>query len=249
MQNPTRLLLAAVPVLLLGAWACGDAPTSPEALLVTPETQAALEVGESLPRLPDFLAAAGAPDTGLARAAALWKAADSLADQGEDDEGMRRQAYETAVPGLAARLDTAALHGLERRLERWSSLAESAMRRADLPDIAARLGSGRALLVDARQAEADGDMTAAVQAALLASDRLAATTPRAVAARLTADGEALLSRLEFERAGRPGDAERRRLERADRLVRGAREALAAGDYQLAIRRAFYARELLRGGGS
>ncbi len=278
MSDPSRILLAALPALLLGLAACGDAPTSPDALLVTPETQAALAVGESLPRLPAFLAAVGpAPvlarpagagpraagstaeagpepaasvdQPALARASALWAAADSLSARGEDGEALRREAYEVAVPVLAAGLDTAVLHRLQRRLERWASLASSAMKRADLPDLAARLESGRSLLADARQAEAAGDRAGAVRATLLASDGLSATTPPAVAARLTADAEALLSRIQFERGERREDPAQHRIERADRLVRGAREALAARQYELAIQRAFYARELLRGGGS
>jgi len=65
-----------------------------------------------------------------------------------------------------------------------------------------------------------------------------------VAARLTAEDEVALASLR-QLAGQPSAEEAQRsLERTDRLVRGAREALSAGRYEIAIRRAYYARQLL-----
>jgi hypothetical protein len=230
---------------------CADAPRDPVALLVAPEARAALEVGSALPALPELIqrsSPAGAPGTALAQAQALWAAAGVEADRGKAAE-LRESAYALAAPELAARMDSAALAGTQARLERWIELASGALRQAELRDLSAAMTDARDLLAAARAAGARGDRSTAIVQTLRASDRLAETTPRAVAARLAAEDEAALAGLR-RLAGRPsGEEARRGLERIDRLVSGAREALAAGRYELAIRRAFYARQLLAAEGA
>lgn len=247
MRDPQALRRLAWTLALSAlAGACGDAPHDPVALLVAPEARAALEVGSTLPSLPDMLRRSMPPTAvsmDLLQGEALWREAAATADA-QAAGALRENAYALVAPALAASMDSATLATTQARLERWIVLAGGALRHADLPDLSAAMDAAEGDLAEARGAEARHDRTAAVVATLRASDRLGETTPQAVAARLTVQDEAALDGLRHV-AGRPsGEEARRRLERIDRLVRGAREALAAGRYELAIRRAYYARQLL-----
>lgn len=226
--------------------ACADAPRDPVALLVAPEARAALEVGASLPGLPELVRRASpdgisAPELGEAEA--LWREAEGTVDA-ELAAMLRDSAYALAAPRLAAALDSATLAGVQGRLERWITLASGVIRHAEFHDLAEALTDANAELTTARTAWARGDSAGAIVATLRASDRLAETTPQAVASRLSAQDEAVLARAR-QLAGKSLSPESHlRLERIDRLVRGARQALSAGHYEMAIRRAYYARQLL-----
>ncbi len=232
-----------LPLPLLVA-ACADAPRDPVALLVAPEARAALEVGSTLPALPDLIRrnTVGPPAGDLARAEALWREASGVADRVEAAE-LREAAYALAAPVLAGTMDSAALAGTQARLDRWIGLAGGALRHAEFRDLSTALQDASGYLAAARGAGARGDRVEAVAMTLRAADRLSETTPQAVAARLSAEDEASLATLRQAR-GQPTEESRRSLERIERLVRGAREALAAGRYEVAIRRAYYARQLL-----
>src|SRR5512142_2879524 len=70
--------LAFLPALLLAA--CGDAPRDPVAMLVAPEAKAALEVGATLPTVPELVQRVSGSDTlpsDLAHAATLWEEAST----------------------------------------------------------------------------------------------------------------------------------------------------------------------------
>lgn len=214
---------------------------------MAPEAKAALEVGSTLPTLPELVrrgSTAGVPTGDLARAETLWREAAALPGDRAQADQLRDQAYALAAAPLAAVLDSAALSGTQARLERWIELAGNVLRRAEFPDLAAALSDAHSYLVSARALAARGQREAAVALTLRASDRLAETTPQAVAARLTAEDEAALASLRQAAKAPSGEDARRSLERADRLVRGAREALTGGRYEMAIRRAYYARQLL-----
>lgn len=71
------------------------------------------------------------------------------------------------------------------------------------------------------------------------SARLASLTPRAVAIALIGDAERRL-----ERGGEGDEGARIARERARHLLRGAAEAVEGEDYPRAIRRAYYASQLL-----
>ncbi len=237
-------LLAAVPVALLAA--CADAPRDPVALLVAPEARAALEVGASLPGLPELVRRATPEGTvvpALVEAEALWREAEASGDPALA-EVLRDSSYVLAGPALAVGLDSATLGGVQARLERWIALAGGVVRHAEFHDLAEALNEAGTDLAAARAAHARGDSVGAVVATLRASDRLEQTTPQAVASRLSAEDEAAVARAQ-QLAGKVISADSRlRLERIDRLVRGARQALSAGHYEMAIRRAYYARQLL-----
>ncbi|HEX6937870.1 MAG TPA: hypothetical protein VF158_00550 [Longimicrobiales bacterium] len=248
---PTATRSPCLPILLAAALAaaCTDAPTEPLALVVAAETEAALRVAEALPTLPqvvDRLVAAGRLDPAdaatLAAARSLWVEADGVADAASA-RLLRRRAYAQAAPAVARALGPAGLAEAETGLRRWIELAGAAASGAELPGIAAALADGRALLAAAQSARQRGRSDREAALLLEAADRLRETTPGAVARRLILQAE---EALEARRgAAAPGAMERDAAwRRAERLVDGAREALEAGDPVRAIRRAFYARQLL-----
>lgn len=252
MTRPTGrlpLLIVALGVLLVAA-GCADAPTGPSAVLVTPEAEAALRVASSLPTLPHlterYLEEAPALDEegrgALREARALWLEAESAEDP-DAARALRAAAYVRAAPALARALDAGELATIHDRLDRWMRLAQGALAEVSTPEIAAALVDGRTLLAEARAAEATGDRTAAVASTLAAADRLLETTPGAVAMRLIRSAE---QELERRRAGgaERDEAHELSLSRAERLLRGAREAWEQEDYARAIRRAYYAGQLL-----
>ncbi len=241
---PTSRRLACLLALALLPAACADAPRDPVALLVAPEARAALEVGSTLPGLPELVRrnTVGEPTGDLARAETLWREAAGVVDRTEAAQ-LREASYALAAPALAAAMDSATLAGTQARLERWIALAGGALRHAEFRDLSAALEDARGYLEAARVAWTRGERAEAVAMTLRAADRLSETTPQAVAARLSAEDQAGLATLR-QVAGTPSEESRRRIERIDRLVRGAREALAAGRYEVAIRRAYYARQLL-----
>jgi hypothetical protein len=101
------------------------------------------------------------------------------------------------------------------------------------------LGEGRDHLRVAGEHAAAGRPDAAWRAVRAAADVVPAAGAGAIALRLIRAGEQRLA--ETRAAGGRG----RDLDRADGLLRAAREAAEDGDHALAIRRAYYARQLLR----
>lgn len=222
---------------------CRDAPTEPAALVVAAETEAALRVAASLPALPQLVErarSAGSLQPGeaeaVAEACALWAEADSMRNAGAA-AALRRRSYALAAPVLARSLGSAGLTEVEEGLRQWIELASTALDGVSVPGVADALNTARALL--ARAARAD-DPVRAAELLLEAGDRLRETTPTAVARRLIRHVEHALTTTEAP-DDRAGLVARRR---AERLLRGARQALSDGDPVLAIRRAYYARQLL-----
>lgn len=249
---PTRrlilsLLLLLAPVLAAG---CEDDPSGPEAFIVAAETEATLALALDLPTLPSLVARVLEARTGdaavLAEARALWVEAEAANDP-ESANALRAAAYDLAAPVLAAGLEPQELTAVLRRLERWSRVAGRVLDGTVFPEVGTALAEGRPLLARARAAAAAGDAAAAVREALAAADHLATTTPGGVALRLIRQVEARFDRLHG--AHGEGEAVAPAVDdlayaRAQRLLRGAREALGRGDHVLAIRRAYYARQLL-----
>jgi hypothetical protein len=225
--------------------ACSDSPTQP-ATLVTAETRAAIRVASVLPTLSTLIAGVDpqARDEGagarLAYARNLWELADVLGDEGEARR-LREEAYAEAIPVLARTLTDADLAAATTRLQQWTTLAGSVVRPGAIAGFTKALEDGRRHLQRAREAQLEGRRADALHAVLRAAERLDTTTPRAVGTQLTRAAEKDLAR------SRPEDGAER-YARAERLLRGARESLNAGDYELAIRRAYYAGRLLRNGG-
>jgi hypothetical protein len=251
MPPTRRLILPLLPILASVLVAgCEDEPSGPEAFIVAAEAEAALALALDLPTLPGLVARALEAGSGdplaLAEARALWVEAEAAGDP-EAADALRGAAYDRAAPVLAAGLDPEELAAMFTRLERWSRAAERVIDGRAFPEVGVALAEGRSLLARARAAAASGDAVAALREALAAADRLATTTPGGVALRLIRQVEVRLDRLgdtHGEGEAVTPAADELTYARARRLLRGAREALGRGDHVLAIRRAYYARQLL-----
>lgn len=238
-------LLAAAVIAVVGC----DAEGVPTALVVAAESEAALQIAEELPTLPWF---AGRLEARLDPASrrtvsmgvAVWE--ESLEAGAPAPEGeLRERVYDAVIPVLAPRLVRADLEAAHRALAAWLQMATPVVAEARIAALEARLDEGRRLANEL--ASALSDDTGAewgLLLALRAADVLLETTPRVIALRLTAWGEGMLAAHAGGAGAGGGAVDSLSLARADRLLRGAREAIASRDYILAIRRAFYARQLL-----
>ncbi|HEX7089070.1 MAG TPA: hypothetical protein VF192_02975 [Longimicrobiales bacterium] len=245
---------AAGLVLLCG---CADSPTAPAALVPAGELEAALSIAARLPTFPVLAARAleaaagrgarGSVSDSIEAATRLLRSARDLALDAEaaadraEAARLRREAYATGLAPLALLLDPAGVERAMAEATRWLGVAEELVGQAELPGTREALLAARALLRRARTAAAAGDHRAAVAALVVAADRLDETTPHSVLRRLLPELEAELAAQQRAR----GAMEDRRLERAGRLLRGAREAYDLGEHVLGLRRAYYARQLLR----
>lgn len=112
-----------------------------------------------------------------------------------------------------------------------------------LPDdlVGPVLAHGRGLLGEAEGSAAAADTATSWSALRRLADYLPASEPKALATALIHAAETRFA--DVVRNDEP--VGRLQRERADRLLRGAREAVVEEDFPLAIRRAYYARQLLR----
>jgi hypothetical protein len=227
--SPAASGLFACATLLLGA--CSDAPTQP-AVMLTPETQAAIKITSVLPTLPLLLATAqtrmaaeGGTLPGDDRAGALdharntWQLAELLGPT-DQARALRVQAYDEAVPVLAQIMNDAELAAAQQRLLDWAALAAAVVKPNTLPDFTRLLEQGRTLAERAVQDRLAGDKPASIEATLQAADQLARTTPRGVALSLTRAAETDVE-LATSTSHIPADE----IDRIKRLVRSAREAI------------------------
>lgn len=232
----TRTLLVVLGFLLeVTATACRDSPTEPSALLVAVEARPALSFHGGLPSLPRLLGDHGlAGELGVVLE--LWSEGWRL--PGEEGEALREAAYVAAAPTLARVMPVEAVDSLFASLEAWLERV-AALNGGELPvQLAAVVERGRDEVAAGRQVLGRGGRTEAVQAALRASDLLRGVSSPVVAELLV---RGVVSRLAV--LGDSGAAPLS-VRRARRLVQGARHALEAGDYDRAIRRAYYATRLL-----
>lgn len=225
----------ALGLLLAAAVGCGDASTDPMAVLVAAETHGALDVTEDLPSLPELIQSTGS-ETALPEAADTWL--DSW-DAGDDGLLLRQDAYRQAVPRLATALGAdgiaAALMPVRSTVQAGATLPSDG-----LPDfvVSGVLESG-ALVEEADQALSAGELGRALLFTLEAADLIRALGPEEVARDLLERADEVLGRKDVDRAYSPLE-----LERARHLLLSGSEAMGHRDYIRAIRRAFYACEIL-----
>ena len=230
---PTRLGAAALAGLCLAG--CRDAPGDPLAALVAPETQGALALRAELPALPD-LAVRGGVEERVEEALELWELSWT-GDPAESRE-LRAEAYRRAAPEVADAL------GREeaRRMLDDMGLALSAVATLDEAaleaDLRAEVARARTLHRKAERALDAGDLAGTFALEMEAADALRAIAPPVVANSLLIRAEAA---LEADADTALSEEDR---ERVERMVEGARRAADAEEWSRAIRRAFYASQLL-----
>jgi len=217
---------------------CRDSPTDPMSGLVAGETDlAALALELPLLRPGNAGSAEGAdPD-----AVSSWR--DSWREPTLEGRRIRQGLYTRLGEHLAATRSPA-------ELDTEVGLLGAAVRRAgglDLDSLPTFLSAGVERARDAqrraRRHVAEEAYGTAWAAALAGADALREVGPEAVARSVVLELEERLRRLPA--AHSYSDTE---LERVRHLVRGGRHAVEEADWGRALRRAFYARELLAGNG-
>ncbi len=233
---PAMFSLALSTAFLAG---CGDEITDPDALVDSAEAEAVMRSAASLPFLPDLAAeiqVEGADQASLFRARELWDAGTAAMDG--RGRARRRLAASYAAPILGASLDSTQWSAARERMDAWMVTADAMLRHVEIPAIDERLDAARSLL---ERSDASGDARGRAYYLLLATSELVETTPRYLARRLSGEAAAAVEAAEAKRPQSGGGEAA--LERARRLKDWSARAVEAGDYLLAIQRAYYAIEL------
>jgi hypothetical protein len=233
-------LRAAVLVVCLGGLAaCRDAPSDPLASLVSLETAPAVAVPVELPSLAELAMRADVRDE-LEPVLEAWV----MGWEAEDDDlgrGARDEAIRQAIPALRDALGSG---GVASTLQPLFEVGRDLGQIEDVPtDLAPRLEEVRSLIEDTRVALEERRFDRALETGLLASDRIRALGPRAVARTLISRADQALMRATVGETLDP-----RSMSRGERLLSGARRALDEGDVDLAIQRGYYAVQVLEGRG-
>jgi hypothetical protein len=202
------------------------------AVILTEESRGTLALGPELPALPDLASRAGMDGT-LASAVELWTSSWSE----DDGERLRERAYHGVAESLAATLGAETARGLLADVRVAVGAARTVGDELD-PALALQVERASAHHAEAQGAMARGRLAEAYVSGLAAADALRAVTPQSVAG-------ALVGRAGTHLADIPADSlDPVVRERAERLVRGARVALEGEDWARAVRRAYYACQLL-----
>ncbi len=214
---------------------CEDRGRDPFALLVAEETNPTVHFSPPVPSLPGVVRLYGLEES-AGPATDIWDASWSL--DAQEGREARREAYELAAPLLAEAMGPpvveATLSSLFEMLESASRLGET------LPvELFASLGDAGSLLALALDEQQRGDAEAAVRYGLEAADVLRELTPEFVAQHLVVKAEEALGRNPSDRSYSDED-----WTRGSRLVHGARKSLESGDLARAVRRAYYACQIL-----
>ena len=193
-------------------------------------------MGADLPSLPSLAAQAGVEE----RVAPLLESwLDSWEIGLQEGRAKRQRAYAAALDPLSGSLEAGAV-------EEALSEVESALRATwTMPFVEAApmvrnvVSQAQRSLEEGRAALERNDVSEALLLTMQSADLLRETGPQVVATALVVEAEIALGRIQTDD---PYPEEN--LIRARRLTRGARLALAEGDLPRAIRRAFYACQLL-----
>jgi len=230
--------LFALAACLVVGWACEDAASDPLSGLVGDGSQTGLLLGV---RLADPVGWVGEDGLSVEESVALEAWRDSWRMEPGRGEAARESAYPVLSASLVRRRDADSLGAEIAQLNDAVTRALVVGGRTLPEQLADGLSAARDGLSRAAAAQASDDDRAAAEHLLRASDALRVISPEAVARALVAEVEDTFGRISPDDPYTEQD-----LERADRLVRGGRQALDARDWVLAIRRAYYARALLEG---
>jgi hypothetical protein len=237
-------MLACAVLLLPILGACEDSPTEPGVFTHAAEGRlwAAFALPTGLPTPRTWIPYLGAEtDSVLPRVRALQAESERLRRSGDIDGSTAREA-EAAILAVRSLGDTPPPHvvgAVQRALGEWEARARTVAASGTYPEAEAGLVSVHGHRTEASALLAAGDTAAALVHLTEAVTTVRSLAPDAVASRVAALAEARLAAL--------GEGDEDAV-RALRLLRNAREALAAGDELRAFRRAMYALQLAEGRG-
>jgi len=204
--------------------------------VVAPETGGALLVGDGLPAFPRLLAELGLEREAAAEVEAWWDSWETAPGEGSR---IRDQVYPLATRVLYPELGLAGTQDLVGRNALNIRAVASLTSMISSGAISDALSRAEQANGEARRLLAEGEGEPALSLALRASDALWSVSPRQVATDLLSRASEALGRKQGV-----GAYSEEELTRIRRLMHGASEALDAGDYPGAIRRAYYACQLL-----
>jgi hypothetical protein len=219
--------------------ACQDVEGDPFAVAVAPETHGAILFSGRLASVPQLLAAEGLDAEGAAEADAWW---ESWTLGRGDGERLRSQIYPLAVGHLFPVLGQVGVRELIIRQGEILGAMETAAAVVTSEAIQAALSKALRSHEEAVLESKRGDLENALLLALRSVDALWEVSPHQVAVGLLDRATEALRRI--EPATTYSEEEMIRIRR---LTNGAKEALDTGDYPRAIRRAYYACQLLGAG--
>lgn len=233
-----QLLFTLLPCvgLTLPASGCQDVDGHPLSV-VAPETHGAVALGGRLPSVPELMEAHGLEAEGLEELAA-WRDSWALRD---DDGALVRTRH--VYPAMAARLyPLLNRSGVEKLLQENEESLRSAKGMGILlanEKVARAREEALQFHHEALSVLRNGDGERALRLALQSADAMREVAPQQVALELLEQARAHLRRNQD-----PDAYSGEKLTRIQRLTNGAAEALKRGDYPRAIRRAYYACQLL-----
>jgi hypothetical protein len=213
-----------------------DEENGPLAISVAPETHGAVLFSDDLSTVPRLLTDNGLAEDGAVEAEAWWASWDM-----SDGEGalLRSEVHPMAARRLFPALGLAGVRDVLGKNGRSIAAAGAMDAFLRSETIHESLESAKDLHQQALMSLVRGEGEAALVLAFSAADALWEVSPRQVAADLIEKAERALGRdSEF------GSYSKEELIRIRRLMYGASEALDDGDYPRAIRRAYYACQLL-----
>jgi hypothetical protein len=233
-------------MLLVGLAACEDSPTAPGVFTHSAEGQlwAALAVPAGTPTVRTWMPYVRADEVAAVTRSVreLNAEADRLRRQGAIDAAGQKEveAALLAARSLAHAPPPHLLNGVVGAIENWSTRARLVAESGVYPEAEEALREVQGYRAAAAAALLEGDTATAVVELTTAAGVVRSLAPAAVASRVVARAELRLR----DQAATDADAAR-----ALRLLRNAREALAAGDELRAFRRAMYALQLAEGNGA
>lgn len=217
--------------------ACQDVESDPLALAVAPETHGAVLLSQELPSLPHLLSSQGLSDEGAAEVQAWWESWGLSETEGQR---LRSRIYPLAAQRLLPVLGEEGLSGVLGQNEETLRAVESVGPLFFPADpVRDRVTRARGLHQEALEAHERGEGEEALEYALQSVDALWELSPGQVADELVERASEAYRRIQDS-----SSYSQQELIRIRRLTLGAREALDDGDYPRAIRRAYYACQLL-----
>jgi len=216
--------------------ACQDVEDDLLAVAVAPETHGAVLLANELSNVPHLLSEQGLAQEGAAEAEAWWESWSLSEGEGER---LRSRIYPSAARRLLPVLGVQGVENVLNENEENLRAVESVGALIVSEPIRDALGRARELRQGALGALQAGNGEGALEKALHSVDALWEVSPKQVAQELVDRASAAFRRIRSE-----GSYSLEELTRIRRLTIGASEALEQGDYPRAIRRAYYACQLL-----
>ena len=231
-----RRILGWCVLITLSLSACKDAANQPLAVAVASETHPALLLPENLSTVSSLLSDYGLDRDGVVESEAWW---NSWSLQGGEGASLRSKVYPSAAQRLFPVMGLAGVQDLLARNASSLGAVRAVGMMVDLEPISASLDRAEDLHSAARNAVDRGDGEEALVLALETADALWEVSPHQVATDLILQATQALGRNQAATT-----YSQEELIRIRRLTHGASEALDEGDYPRAIRRAYYACQLL-----